>query len=161
MRGEGEKPRDKTRGESSRPGGMRGEGEKPLDKTGGESSRPGGKRGEGEKPRDKTGGESSRPGGMRGEGEKPRDKTGGESSRSDGMRGESERVGFSCGLSKSEEYAESRPREGGVFVDRSRGAGEERDGATILRGMLQDRGAEAVCFGGRGPMLFSVLGGGG
>lgn len=63
------------------------------------------------------------------------------------------------GFSKSEQYAESRPREGGVFADRSREMGDEREGAGLCRGMLSL--AEEEYVGWRGPQLFSVIGGGG
>jgi hypothetical protein len=85
--------------------------------------------------------------------------TGGESSRAGGIRGEFEIVcvnweGGEKGFSKSEQYAESRPREGGVLTDRSRG------GVGKLRGMLSGRGAEEL-MPWRGPHVFSVSEGGG
>lgn len=52
-------------------------------------------------------------------------------------------MGGESGFSKSEQYAESRPREGGVLADRSRGTGEESDGTALwFRGMLSGLGAE-------------------
>ena len=97
--------------------------------------------------------------------------TGGESTLLSGFRGMVEISEIVCviwdakggesGLSKSEQYAESSPREGGVLTDWSWDTGEERDGTTLWPfGMLSGRGLWGAFSCGCCP-LFSAIGGGG